>query len=134
MKTLLNFLNLLGRITTKTEAPDPEKKVWQYPAVMNHLHEYPHLCSMKNFKALEIAQENRKLTRDLEISEYMNRYRKEVVDQEIKELLEALVEMSKFADLENPDIIAKIMNKYGYKVSDGGYLITNGGDDGERQT
>ena len=134
MKSFLKFLNLFGRITTNTQAPDPEKKVWQYPAVMSHLHEYPHLCSMKNFKVREIVQENRQLTRDLEISEYMTNYRRKIVDQEIQELLNAILEMSRYTEIENPNIIARIMNSYGYKVSEDGYLITKGEDEGERKT
>lgn len=121
--------NFFGRFDSDVscELTDPLKKPWESPALMTYLKDYPNNCSMKNYKALEILRDNRKLTKDIEVLEFTSKYFDKNRKQDIEELLNSITEMSALAgEIANEEAIYRIMNKYGYEFSEDGSLIKKG--------
>lgn len=56
---------------------DPNRKAWEYPALMTYLKDNPYDYSMKNIKVLEILRDNRKLTKEIQALKHTNKNLKE---------------------------------------------------------
>ena len=100
MMTWRKMLNFFFRISSNTSSPLPENRQYENDVLINYLLKYPHLCSMKNFKVLDLIYQNQILTEQLEACKRRN------PDQE--------------------ELLRRIARKYGYEVSKEGYLGKRG--------
>lgn len=119
--------NFFGRKHTETWVNIPDKKAWEFPELMTYLREYPNTSSMKNSKVLEILQDNRKLTKNVQILSYTKKYSDQSRREEIKELLDTIFGMSRQNGvLESYEYVYRIVNRHGFEVTEDGFVIEKG--------
>lgn len=107
----------------------PKVRTVDNDAMIEFLYTYPHLTSMKNFRVLQLIGDIKHLERMAEFTKINQKYKDNTKKIEIEELLNIIVEMSRYTEISNQVFFDSVMDKYGYKINEDGDLDKREGDD-----